>query len=480
MKHSQLYKLIAPLSAGQRKDLMKWLDWRLGRKDRNLLPMLEQMLRDPDRKKVWKAMDFGKAYPKEEAKDQLPRELRKKMTALKKLVEEYFASLRLRDDQYYIDLNLLNYLNESGHEDFMIHYRRMLRSYERGDGEYHRQLALMSQEHRYYWSDRQPQQEKNLWEEMQDHFSIAYRHRFLELYMGRLNNRKLPADTKPMADFSLASLHDDPLVQNQPSLKIMYQLCLLLHGQLEDWQGFIRDFKAEYKLFEPYMQQNIFICIENHIQAHIRENTGQNAMDNHEFQSLLQERFAFYQWGEIAKQVCYENRMNYKRYASMVLAALELGQFEIATQWLERYQSKLTLRNREQAYHIVQAYCLMAKDQLDELSKEVFVQNFHNPAFKLLARLLHCQARFDRGERAELETVLQSLKTYCQRTTSLPKVIKDRTYKKARLFLKFLETYKIPKLQKLLTEARTINDYHFRRWLITKLLDRIEGREKLF
>ncbi|MEL6651977.1 MAG: hypothetical protein AAFQ87_14340, partial [Bacteroidota bacterium] len=384
------------------------------------------------------------------------------------------------DDQYYIDLNLLNYLNESGHEDFMIHYRRMLRSYDRQDGEYHRQLALMAQEHRYYWSDRQPQQEKVIWEEMQDHFSIAYRHRFLELYMGRLNNRKLPAATKPMADFSLESLHDDQLVQEQPSLKIMYQLCLLLQGQLEDWQGFISAFKEDYKLFEPYMQQNIYICIENHIQAYIRENTGKNPADSPEFQALLQARFAFYEWGESAKQVSYENRMDYRRYRFMVVAALELEKFEVAIQWLERYRTKLTLRNREQAYHIVHAYILMANNQLDLLLSEVFMRNFHDPAFKLLARLLNCQARFDRGERAELETDLQSLKSYCQRNTSLSKRLKDHTYKKVRLFLKFLETYKIPKLQKLLTEARTINDYHFRRWLIIKLLDRIEGREKLF
>ncbi|MEL7342687.1 MAG: hypothetical protein AAGM67_19540, partial [Bacteroidota bacterium] len=96
MKSTQLYRLLAPLSEANQEDLLKWMDWRIGRMDGNLLAMLKQLLEDPDPQKVWAKVIEDKAYPKVDAKGQIPNELRKKMTALKKLVEEYFASVALR------------------------------------------------------------------------------------------------------------------------------------------------------------------------------------------------------------------------------------------------------------------------------------------------------------------------------------------------------------------------------------------------
>ncbi|MFK7922998.1 MAG: hypothetical protein AB8H47_13625 [Bacteroidia bacterium] len=471
MISTQLYSLIKKLEPETQADFKNWLVWRLGGKESFLLVLYEQLLIEPKWTLVWQAMFPQKALPLNASK-QIPHILRKRASALKKLLKEYLAYQNMREDQYFLDLSFLRHLNEGKfNDDFMLYFRQIERTYDNRDRDYHEQMGMMLEAFHAHKFKLTNKRKGYRWQEMLDHFALAYRYRFLQMYLSTINNRRLPQEVIKPNDFELEGLKKDPLVQNSPSLKLLLDVCRLMDGEAIDHVVIIEDYKNNYHYFAEYMQQNLLICLENYLYR-LSLNRGLE-IDRHL-------RFDFYLWSSRKGLSIYDGQIAPFRFVGIVSAGINAEQLDQVKVFMDEFTSKLDLKVRDELVHLCKGMCLVEEEKFDELLHGFLNMQYKSPSHEISAKLIHAQARYEKGERWHLEVPLKSLLAFSERQSRLGVEFKKQTKLKIHLFQKLLTQFKTDKVLKLREDAAQIKSFSFRKWMLAKIELRLEGDEPLY
>ncbi|MEM6342726.1 MAG: hypothetical protein AAF927_02560 [Bacteroidota bacterium] len=473
MISTQLYSLLKKLDPETQTDFGNWLQWRLRGKEQYLQVLYEGLLGNPKWTSIWQDMFPQKPLP--EDKKQIPHILRKRAHALKKLLKEYLAYQYILDDHYFLDISFLKHVNAGKvNEDFMVFFRQLERAYTQKDGAYHEQMGLMLEEFYAYESRMGKKVLGSRWQEMIEHFAISYRFRFLELYLSTTNNRHLPKSIEKPQDFTLDELRKDRLVNENSALKLLLEICRLTDTDIkkspEEHLEVIEVYKENYHHFEAYMQQNMSICIENYLNRRVIKE-GLKVDGVH--------RFNYYVWAAGEGLYLYEGILNYKRYVSIVFAGIEAEKLEQTKEFMAVFTSKLDPKVREDVYRFCEGLCLFEEGDFDPILKGFMTISFPIPAYETNGRLLHLQARYEKGERAELEVPLKSLRTFLKRNPALSEGFKQQSKLKIKLFLDLLTHFRRAKVLKMKAEALNIKNASFRKWMLAKIEQRLKGDEFL-
>lgn len=474
MINTQLYTLLKKLEPKDQEDFKNWLQWRLGGKELYLSVLCEQLLEKPDWTLVWQKMFPGKSLPTGSSK-QIPHILRKRAHALKKLLKEYLACQYIRDDQYYLDTSFLRRLNEiNSKDDFMLFFRQVERGYAKRDGDYHEQMGVLLEMYYGYEIRYRLKNPGRRWQEMAKHHAIAYRFRFLELYLGNVNNQRLPQEVVKPNDFTLQNLADDPLVKNNENLKLLWNVCRLMDEDIIKEEGehlaVVKAYKANYQYFASFMQQNLSVSLENYLSRTANKSRAPEDMRH---------RFEYYLWAADEGLSLYKGSLPVGRYVAIVIAGINTGEVKMVREFMTEYVIKLDPKFREKVYRFCDGMCLFEEGNYDKLLQGFLRGSFPNPVYEVNGRLLHLQARYEKLERADLEVPLKSLLAFCKRHTNLNEGFKRKAKLKIQLFLKLLTHFDREKVLKMQEEADQIDNVAYRKWMLAKIKQRLEGEELL-
>lgn len=473
MINTQLYSLLKKLTPKIQEDFGNWLKWRLRGKELYLQILYEGLVSDPSWTSIWQKMFPNKPVP--ESSSQIPHILRKRAHALKKLLKEYLACRDIADDPYYQDRAFLDHIKGGKiDDDFFLYFRQMERAYLRRDGEYHEQMGIMLMSFYAQEVRRGKKKQGQRYQEMLNHFAVAYRFRFLTLYLSRVNNQGLTGDEKLPEDFTLKDLAQDPLLDQSDSLKLLLNICRLMDKKVETQENehlaIIDDYKTHYSKFDDSMQQNLSVCLENYLNR---------AAANSRLQQDFSHHFNYYLWMADEGLSLINGSFPLGRYLAVVRAGINAGEIKKVRGFMTEFMDKLDQKFRADIYRYCDGMCLFAEGEYDELLKGFLRASFPSPVLEVNGRLLHLQARYENGERADLEVPLKSLLAFNKRHTSLNPGFKKQVKLKIQLFLKLLTYFKKEKVLKMQQDTEQIKDIAYHNWMQAKIKDRLEGKEFL-
>ncbi|MEL7535207.1 MAG: hypothetical protein AAFN10_28170, partial [Bacteroidota bacterium] len=232
----------------------------------------------------------------------------------------------------------------------------------------------------------------------------------------------------------------------------------------------INAFKQHYSKFEFSMQQNLSICFENYL--------GRQAVKSRE-QEDFKYHFDYYFWAAKEGLSLIHGSFPVGRYTAIVTAGINAGELEKTRTFMDGFTELLPLRFRADVHRLCEGMCLFSEKKYAELLKGFLRGGFPIPVYEVNGRLLHLQARYEIGERADLEVPLKSLLAFTKRHASLNPGFRGHATLKIQLFLKLLMHFKREKLLKMQAEADKIKSYAFRNWILGNIKKRLAGEELL-
>lgn len=209
----------------------------------------------------------------------------------------------------------------------------------------------------------------------------------------------------------LRLIQQEPSFLNVPAIAIYYNCYRLLKEEdNEEYFKQLRKNIVEFQsLFTPPEMRDIYTIAINY--AIRRLNTGA--------EHYIREAFELYSLSLRQGFLIENSVMQDTTYTNMVFLASKLEKFAWAKQFVIQYKNNLQPISRQSLYHYSLGKIYYEQGLLDQSLKELVVVDSKQSFILLGARILQLKIYFELGETDPLESLLESLRVYLQRSKNL-------------------------------------------------------------
>ncbi|MFK7921914.1 MAG: hypothetical protein AB8H47_08150 [Bacteroidia bacterium] len=461
MKNRKVARLIALLTPREKRNLLPWLQLELPPKQDKARLLVEHILNKDPIEDIWHSFFPKKKSPQDIFADPGFRRIE---TELTRYIERYLAWLSFRKDQNSMDLYLIKSLNQRNAKRlFIIQWNKIRKKIEsrhdRGSTYYY----LLYELEKLFYFFQIKHVDLKIDRPRKDYFQYFdswWIHEKLRLNLVNTNDRLRGKSNSQLrlVEEAFQLLDSDEDFQDMPVLKIYWLTYRMLSYEEESYE-----LVNELWLHSDWLGHNEFKDIYM-------------AILNFYTRSFFQEKATYYQsqldflydWGLDKKLLIRDGVFSWATYRNIVVIWLGMGLAEKARSFIEEYYMSLPLAEREETY----AYCqaLYFFDQKDySKSIRLLNQRYHQASIEVSARILRIKARYERGERIEIESELNALQTFLSRHKELSAMIQQKLKDDIIILRKLIEVVNKKQKEDLVEEIKKVPSLTNRNWYLEKL-----------
>lgn len=466
MQKSNLVNILRSCSKKEYRDLSKWLYSPMHNQRQDVIKLYAYLMEDGhlyNDEFLEKESVYKWVFPKEVYND---AKMRQTIYFTTKCVEEFLIYQTLRQDEIRAKTVLANlYRKRKLDKPFQKNIReteKLQRAFTFRDGQFLRNEYFIQQE-KYYYLSGVKRLELNL-QQMSDALDATYiadKLRQSCLMLAHQAVYKKQEYEIGMLDDVLSAVKSNDFL-NYPAVAIYYY-SYMSQTDKEDESHFLNlrdEIQENGHRFPKSEIRDIYLLAINYCVG--RSNAG--------MLHYLRELFELYRYGLENEVLMIEGFLSRYTFINIITNATRLKEYEWAEKFIEKYQSYLEKKYRENIVHYSQGKLHFEKQEYDEAMQLFSQVEYDDILINLNAKVMQIQMFFEQDEYIVLDSFIESTRTYLMRK----KVIgyHRATFKNFFRFTKKLvkvNPFSEKQKNKLKVEIEAASPLTEKKWLLEKL-----------
>lgn len=461
MNNRKVARLLSLLTPREKRNLLPWLEIELPPRQTRLRQLAEYLLQKDSPEQIWRAL-----FPKEKPPEDIfaAPAFRRLETELTRYIERYLSWLSFRKDQNNVDLYLIKALNQRNAKRlFIIQWNKIRRKLEsrqdRGSTYYY--LLYELEKLFYFFQIKHVDLKIDRKRENYFYFFDAWWiHEKLRLNLVNTNDRLRGKSqiSLRLIDEALELVERDPAFQDMPVLKIYWLTYRMLAFEEESYE-LINELWLHSDWLGHDEFKDIFMAVLNfYTRAYFQQKL-----------TYYQSQLVFlYEWGLNKKLFVRDGVFPWVAYRNIAVIWLEMGLKEKVDAFIEEYRMALPMTEREETYAYCRALYFFEERQYSKAIR-LLNQRYHQPSIEVSARILRIKARYERGERIEIESELMALQTFVNRNKAFSPMTQKNLGDDISVLRSLIQVVAEDEKQALIDAIKKMPSLTNRRWYLQKL-----------
>ena len=411
MKDSQLIAVLKTVSDKEGRELRKWLNSPFHNHRQDVIDLFEYLMKNEHLNKgtaLKKEKVFTKIFKKEAFDD---AKIRQTMHFLLKCIEEYLSYKELTKDKTRKAILLArNYRNRNLDKVFEKEFNKINKLQKnpvyRNADFYHNEF-LIQQELNLYESSKK--RSHNHLQEVSDALDKNYIGEKLKLYCLHFSNKRV--NKKEFKEGLIHEILNHIEAENLldiPAISIYYYVYKSLSNTTNDNPYFNELKTAIHRyghLFPKGEIRDILLMAINY--CIVRHNRGQDTFGR--------ESLDLYKYGLKQELLVENNQISRYSFVNIIRFAGMYREFEWGHHFIEKYQSFLAEKNRENIVHFCRARVFFEEERYDEAMEDLAKVKEDDLLLNLSSKHTLLKIFFKKDEYEVLDSLLDSMTKYLQR-----------------------------------------------------------------
>ncbi|MFK7926473.1 MAG: hypothetical protein AB8H47_31280 [Bacteroidia bacterium] len=456
MKKRKVFKLINSLQPKEKRKLDRWLEYELSDKQQAVHDLYRLLIKDAKLNVVWEALFPDRKMPAQALQDQQLRRLENHLT---ERISTFIAIEQFRKDESIRDLYLIKALNERPQLDAFVSefnkVKRRLESKAVKNSEYYQALYLLEKEYQYFRVKSQPKNYRipEEYDELLDIWWMHEKMRLANVYLPVGQPNYFPQEGSSLA-FAMQLIDNEERYQNMPMLQIYLQQ-FRLHTQDAENHDIPEWLWTYGSWMQPKEKRDMLVNLTNYY-VHKTNQTGE--------MYYRQQAYLLMRWGIDSKITLLDGYLPWNTYHILCTLIFQFEELEASRILIEQYKTLLPEADQEPIYAFQLAGYYFRKQQYRR-TIQTLNQRYKYPSIEKSARTFILLARYEIGERIELENEIRALKVWINRQEGLTPTIKFSSILFLKLFEALIIAYQVIDFNELLQKVEEAKNISNRDWL---------------
>jgi hypothetical protein len=462
-------KLISILKTFSKGELVKFKSFAgsyYESSDGKILRLLDEVIKyypEFENKSITKKQLFAVIYPKQRYNDAT---IRKLISYLTKLAEEYLIHQNVKRDNFAKDLHLLKELSFRNADNLFEQQARLtekkIKKYPHDAAFYYNRFKLLNAINSYYAIRKRSKAVDNYQREADSFFHFFFVEA-LNIYMYLINEKTISNREFNLILFNEVTTHlRDNSYTEVSSIPVYYNCLMVLLTEDEKYYRALREIQKslDYKIQSNELEIS-YIVLQNYYVAKVKKGITKYRQDAFELQKEVISR-GFHLSGD---------RIHIFTFLNIVSEAVSMGETNWAEVFIKENRKLLEPEYEFDAVSLSYAKCEFSRREYEKALTRLGKINMEYSHFKLSVRTLMLMIYYELGSFDPAISMLDSYKHFITRDKMLPKVDMQNRIEFAKHFKEIinLKTGMSNDIDSVKMSIESTGSFAEKQWVLEKL-----------